>query len=120
MATLALDEFLSACVQASPEGPGLSMDELYGLYVSWCALSGRHAAQDRTFRKVLASAGIEPNHRTGRCAGLSMTGPAAFDYLVHRELPLVPLIGSPDGEAAEVEAVATGSAPPSGSWRPAA
>lgn len=119
MTTLALDEFLGACVQSVPEEPGLTMDELYGLYVSWCTLTGRQPAPDRSFRKSLAGAGIGPAQGTGRCTGLAMTGPAASDYLVHCELPLLALDGPPDGAEAE-PAGAAWSVPPAGSWNPAA
>jgi hypothetical protein len=110
MTTLALDEFFRTCVHSVPEEPGLSLDELYGLYVSWCSLTDRRPAPDRTFRKVLTSAGICPQHRNGRCEGLAMTGPAALDYLVHCELPLLSLDGS--GPGAEAVPDTAGSSPP--------
>ena len=35
-----LDNFLNECVAADPGGDGLSVEELYGLYLSWCGLEG--------------------------------------------------------------------------------
>ena len=91
MAKTPLEDFLTECVARDPEGDGLSMAELYGLYLSWCALEGSTPVGDKTFRAGLRAANISPAHRGGRCPGLRMAGPAACDYLVHRELPLVVL-----------------------------
>ena len=91
MAKTPLEDFLTECVARDPEGDGLSMAELYGLYLSWCVLEGSTPVGDKTFRAGLREANIRPAHRGGRCPGLRMAGPAACDYLVHRELPLVVL-----------------------------
>jgi hypothetical protein len=91
MAKTPLEDFLNECVARDPEGDGLSMAELYGLYLSWCALEGSTPVGDKTFRADLRAASIRPAHRGGRCPGLRMAGPAACDYLVHRELPLLVL-----------------------------
>lgn len=91
MAKTPLDDFLNECVARDPDGDGLSMDELYGLYLSWCGLEGSPPVRGRAFRAGLRAANIRPDHRGTRCPGLMMVGPAAFDYLVHRELPLLVL-----------------------------
>ena len=91
MAKTPLENFFNECVARDPEGDGLSMAELYGLYLSWCVLEGSAPVGDKAFRADLRAANIRPAHRGGRCPGLRMTGPAACDYLVHRELPLVVL-----------------------------
>ena len=91
MAKTSLEDFLTECVARDPEGDGLSMAELYGLYLSWCVLEGSTPVGDKAFRAGLLAANIRPSHRGGRCPGLRMAGPAAGDYLVHRELPLVVL-----------------------------
>jgi hypothetical protein len=91
MAKTPLEDFLNECVARDPEGDGPSMAELYGLYLSWCMLEGSTPVSDKTFRAELRAANISPAHRGGRCPGLRMAGPAACDYLVHRELPLLVL-----------------------------
>ena len=91
MAKTPLDDFLNECVAPEPDGEGLSFEELYGLYLSWCGLKGLNPIRGRAFRAGLRAANICPAHRGSRCPGLMMAGPAARDYLVHRELPLVVL-----------------------------
>jgi hypothetical protein len=86
-----LHEFVNDCIARNQDADGLTQEELYGLYVSWCSLRGSMPAPARTFRAGLRAANIQPEHRGGRCTGLAMTGPAACDYIVHRELPLAPL-----------------------------
>jgi hypothetical protein len=86
-----LDDFLNECIARDPDRDGLSIEELYGLYLSWCGLRGSEPFRGRAFRAGLRAAGIGPGHRGGLCPGLAMAGPAARDYIVHRELPLVVL-----------------------------
>jgi hypothetical protein len=91
MAKTPLEGFLEECVARDRDGSGLSVEELYGLYLSWCALGSGSPVRYREFRAGLRAAGIRPTHRGGPCPGLTMAGPAACDYLVHRELPLAVL-----------------------------
>jgi hypothetical protein len=91
-----LDEFLNECITRDPNSEGLSLDELYGLYISWCGLRGSSPVPDRAFRAGLRAANIGPGRRAGLCPGLTMAGPAACDYIVHREFPLA-LSGSSAG-----------------------
>lgn len=86
-----LEDFLNACVAPDPDGSGLSMDELYGVYLSWCGLERVAPAGGGAFRAGLRAANVRPAHRGGRCPGLRMSGPAACDYLVRREFPLAAL-----------------------------
>ena len=86
-----LEDFLNECVAPDPDGDGLSMEELYGLYLSWCGLGGLAPVRARAFRAGLRAAGVLTENHGSRCPGLRMAGPAACDYLVHRELPLVVL-----------------------------
>jgi hypothetical protein len=86
-----LHEFAKDCIARNQDADGLTQEELYGLYLSWCALRGSTPARARTFRAGLRAANIQPKHRGGLYTGLTMTGPAARDYIVHRELPLAPL-----------------------------
>jgi hypothetical protein len=91
MAKTPVEDFLNECVAPDPDGDGLSMEELYGLYLSWCGLEGSDPVRGRAFRAGLRAANIRRAHAGSRCPGLKMTGPAACDYLVHRELPLAVL-----------------------------
>ena len=86
-----LEDFLNECVTADPDGDGLSVEELYGLYLSWCGLEGVAPVGGRAFRAGLREANVPIEHRGRRCPDLRMTGPAACDYLIHRELPLAVL-----------------------------
>ncbi len=86
-----LEDFLNECVAADPDGDGLSVEELYGLYLSWCGLAGFAPVGGRGFRAGLRAANVRTDHGGIRCPGLRMTGPAACDYLIHRELPLAVL-----------------------------
>lgn len=96
-----LDEFLDECITRDPDSDGLSLDALYGLYISWCGLRGSTPVPDRTFRAGLRAANIGRGRRAGLCPGLAMTGPAARDYIVHREFPLaLPGISAGVGPAA--------------------
>ena len=85
-----LEDFLTECVAADPDG-GLSVEELYGLYLSWCGLAGFAPVGGSAFGAGLRAANVRIENRGRRCPGLRMTGPAACDYLVHRELPLAVL-----------------------------
>ena len=86
-----LHEFVNDCITRNEEADGLTQEELYGLYLSWCSLRGTTPAPPRSFRAGLRAVNIQPEHRGGLCTGLAMTGPAACDYIVHRELPLASL-----------------------------
>lgn len=86
-----LDEFVNDCIARNQDADGLTQEELYGLYLSWCSLRGTTPAPGRTFRAGLRAVNIQPDHHGGLCLGLAMTGPAACDYILHRELPLASL-----------------------------
>lgn len=91
MTKVPLDNFLSECVSRSSGEDGLSFEELYGLYISWCGLTASEPVRARTFRASLRAAGIAPGHRGDLCQDLMMVGPAARDYIVHSALPLTAL-----------------------------
>ncbi len=91
MTKVPLDNFLNECVSRNSGEDGLSFEELYGLYISWCGLTASEPVRARTFRASLRAAGIAPGHRGDLCQDLMMVGPAARDYIVHSALPLVAL-----------------------------
>lgn len=115
MAKTSLKDFLAECVARDSGGNGLSLDELYGLYLSWCGLAGSNPARYRSFRAGLRAAGIRPIHRDGRCPGLMKAGPAACDYLVHREFPLA-VLDVPDRTTPVPSAPAAGAGAARPGW----
>ncbi len=91
MMKVPLDNFLNECVSRNSGEDGLSFEELYGLYISWCGLTASEPVRARAFRASLRAAGIAPTHRGDLCRNLMMVGPAARDYIVHSALPLTAL-----------------------------
>ncbi|GAA3314559.1 hypothetical protein GCM10017710_21580 [Arthrobacter ramosus] len=91
MTKVPLDNFLNECVSRNSGEDGLSFEELYGLYISWCGLKAAEPVRARTFRASLRAAGIAPGHRGELCEDLVMIGPAACDYIIHSVLPLAAL-----------------------------
>ncbi|WP_285247225.1 hypothetical protein [Pseudarthrobacter sp. efr-133-R2A-89] len=72
------DQFLAEAVVPDREpGLGLGRDELYGLYTSWCLLNKAEPHTPAALWEALQQAGIDPDSNN-----LSMTGPAAADYIV--------------------------------------
>ena len=73
-----VEGFLAEAVQDEPEGEsGLSLDELYGLYTSWCLMYRVRLEEPEALWKALKTRGIDPAHNH-----LSMRGPAAADYIL--------------------------------------
>jgi hypothetical protein len=91
MTKVPLDNFLHECVCRDSGGDGLSFEELYGLYISWCGLTASEPVRARTFRASLRAAGIAPEDRGELFQDLVMVGPAACNYIVHSVLPLATL-----------------------------
>ncbi|MFM9432186.1 hypothetical protein [Arthrobacter sp. MP_2.3] len=91
MTKTTLEDFLHECLAPDPDGDGLGVEELYGLYLSWCGLERSAPIGGRAFKAGLRAADVRLERRGSRCPGLRMTGPAACDYLIHRELPLAVL-----------------------------
>lgn len=72
------EQFLAEAVVADREpGLGLRRDELYGLYTSWCLLHKAELQPPAALWEAMHHAGINPDSNN-----LSMTGPAAADYIV--------------------------------------
>jgi hypothetical protein len=85
--------FIQDCVAAgTAEDHGLTDDQLYGVYVSWCGLDGQPAACCEAFRAAMAYFGLHAklqNNRRNIWPGLRMTGPAALDYILTSRPSLV-------------------------------
>jgi hypothetical protein len=79
------EEFLAEAVVPDREpGLGLGRDELYGLYTSWCLINKAQLQPPDALWVALEDHGINPDSNN-----LSMTGPAAADYIVASAPPLV-------------------------------
>ncbi|SDS77544.1 hypothetical protein SAMN04489743_0828 [Pseudarthrobacter equi] len=72
------EDFLAdAVVPAKEPGLGLGRDELYGLYTSWCLINKVQLQAPEDLWGALKVKGIDPDSNN-----LSMTGPAAADYII--------------------------------------
>jgi hypothetical protein len=72
------EEFIAEAVVPDREpGLGLGRDELYGLYTSWCLLHKAQLQPPEALWAALLAQDINPDSNN-----LSMTGPAAADYIV--------------------------------------
>jgi hypothetical protein len=79
------EDFLAEAVVPDREpGLGLGRDELYGLYTSWCLIQKAPLQAPEALWEALQDQGIDPDSNN-----LSMTGPAAADYIVASAPPLV-------------------------------
>lgn len=79
------EDFLAEAVVPDREpGLGLGRDELYGLYTSWCLIQKAPLQSPEALWEALQVRGIDPDSNN-----LSMTGPAAADYIVASAPPLV-------------------------------
>ncbi|MFE4544116.1 hypothetical protein [Arthrobacter sp. NPDC056727] len=56
---------------------GLSLDELYGVYTSWCLLNEEQPQDPAALWQALKAHRIRPEHNH-----LVMKGPAAADYII--------------------------------------
>jgi hypothetical protein len=76
MAHSQFDQFLSEATYLDRESDStLNGDSLYGLYISWCYLSGTTPKAERTFWAAM-------NQRVSPGQCLKMKGPAAADYIL--------------------------------------
>lgn len=87
------NRFIKDCIAVDPaDDHGLTEDEMYGVYLSWCALHRRTPKPCKSFWTAMSELGLpeqyENNHRHTR-PGLRMTGPAALDYILTSRPSLV-------------------------------
>lgn len=72
------ERFLTHAVNDEPDSEaGLSLDELYGVYTSWCLLNEEQPQAPETLWEALKDHHIRPEHNH-----LVMKGPAAADYII--------------------------------------
>ena len=72
------EDFLAEAISSDPGSEhGLSEENIFGLYTSWCALSGCPAESEEALWDAMALRGIDLGKNN-----LAMTGPAAADYIL--------------------------------------
>jgi hypothetical protein len=85
-------QFLAECIEKDGDPSiGLTTDELYGLYTSWCLIQRLEPQPGKSFWANMRAAGIGPrqvNHRI-LCPSLRMRGPAAADYILASQPDLI-------------------------------
>jgi hypothetical protein len=85
--------FLSDCMILDPDRqPGLPEDEIYGVYLSWCILNNEEPGSSKSLWAAMSRHGYAKQPGTaGRYlwSGLTMTGPAAVDYILASQPSLV-------------------------------
>ena len=77
--------FLSECITRVPEKQaGLHEDEMYGVYLSWCLLNAEKPGPTESLWAAMRQEGHVQRNSAGRNVWpeLSMTGPAAVDYIL--------------------------------------
>lgn len=92
MESLLFSRFLEACTcTRSDADEGLTEDELYGIYTSWCVLQDTNPAPAGEFWKAMRELGIRRHFVDSRfiCPHLHMTGPAAVDYILSSQPDLI-------------------------------
>lgn len=77
--------FLADSIARAEPNHGLTDDELYGVYTSWCLLHREFPASSPVFWAAMRERGIPNRRRITKGVirpGLRMTGPAAVDYIL--------------------------------------
>jgi len=76
MAASLFERFLSEATVPDPNHH-LGIEELFGLYISWCHVQQQDPDSERDFRTAMKKHGIDAS-----ATGLRKTGPAATDYIL--------------------------------------
>jgi hypothetical protein len=86
METSDYTRFIRDCIAANAaEDKGLSEDQLYGVYLSWCGMNRQVPTSCESFSLAMSELGLTSRRQNNhRCiwSGLRMTGPAALDYIL--------------------------------------
>ncbi|MCQ6273356.1 hypothetical protein M8J71_23215 [Pseudarthrobacter sp. R1] len=78
MSATHFDDFIRDAINSDPgSDKGLSSEELFGLYTSWCLLTECPSESADSLWRALIGRGIIPGKNA-----LAMTGPAAADYIL--------------------------------------
>ncbi len=93
MATPDYARFVQDCLATDPlDDHRLTEDQLYGVYLSWCALYAQSPGPCESFWAAMSRQGIHErrgNNLSSMQPGLRMTGPAALDYILASQPSLV-------------------------------
>lgn len=85
--------FIRECITADiPDNHGLTEEQLYGVYLSWCSLDRQCAASCDSLRTAMSALGHQSRRQNDHddiWPGLRMTGPAALDYILTSRPSLV-------------------------------
>lgn len=89
MSDVIFPRFLSECiVQNHEQQAGLRGDDMWGLFLCWCALNQEEPGEEKDFWVALKALGYSRGgDRVWR--GFTMTGPAAVDYILSTHPSLV-------------------------------
>jgi hypothetical protein len=84
---------MSDCIAADVEGDrGLTEDEMYGVYISWCVLHYLRPQPCEEFWAAMSDLGLDERRRIDSSyfrPGLRMTGRAAVDFILSSRPSLV-------------------------------
>lgn len=85
--------FVQDCIAADTfDDYRLTEDQLFGVYLSWCALLGQNPGPCESFWAAMSRLGVHErrgNDRRYLRPGLRMKGPAALDYILASQPSLV-------------------------------
>lgn len=84
--------FVQDCIAADTLNDHMvTEDQLFGVYLSWCALLGQAPGPCEPFWAAMSRLGVHERRGDGRHmrAGLRMTGPASLDYILASRPSLV-------------------------------
>ncbi|WP_120520933.1 hypothetical protein [Arthrobacter celericrescens] len=78
MAVSHFDRFLAEATVPDPDPTRcVDIDQLFGLYISWCNVQQQIPDSEHVFRAAMKRHGINTS-----APGLRKTGPAAMDYIL--------------------------------------
>lgn len=82
-----LDSFSSTCLTITDDGSLVSVDELEGVYLHWCAETGETALDTPTLLGSLAGLGAEPVRQDGvdYLEGLVLSGDVVADFILSQD-----------------------------------
>ena len=85
--------FVQECIAADTlDDHMLTEDQVFGVYLSWCALLAQTPGPCDSFWAAMSRLGVHEGRGNGRRymrRGLRMTGPAALDYILASQPSLV-------------------------------
>lgn len=93
MSITSYSRFLSECIiHDASQQLGLRDDEVWGVFLSWCSVTGQQPGGEENFWEAMHNLGLGRTSSDDGgyiCRGLTMTGPAAVDYILSSQPSLV-------------------------------